>query len=501
MHIEGISKLCVLPKTSSPQSRMVTLPHPRTSIPSRYFFDPLQGLYEFTRIAAPKTACRSWFIQGDTTETNKKRKREHEAAKEAPTGGDATRNRNQSAVSQDYILQTADILVATPIDPLFLLIPALVPVSSSVTTAKSPSKNKGLFLSFDDLLDPSCESSRYFAYTVSHDFFRQELESRLEAICDTVDAGDESMYRLNESKLLEELFRKAQRMVETGLPPSMEEHFIKRQLDVPVTSIKNESIESTSAPGTEQIDQESSISQLTAPSLTHSDCTLSNIDSGKSFTSSEDQDSQFSTTSVTSITTAVSSASTTLTIPSSSPLSNESNPPRDSSAIATTPEITQLLRLHTALSYIISSYIPPHVSQTIKVLVSSPHPDSNPKFSTRFTNTQITTTSIPDFTPLHTHLAHLSSLRAAATASRSISDFSLAHSYSQKRPSDIYPVDDEAEKSKRRKVEESRGARELKKVNTKGMQKLSSFFVKKAPAPVSSGVQETGVRRSPRKKV
>jgi Ydr279p protein family (RNase H2 complex component). len=47
----------------------------------------------------------------------------------------------------------------------------------------------------------------------------------MEAVCDTVEAGDEKMFRLSEDKLLKELISKAQRLAAQGLPTSLEERF------------------------------------------------------------------------------------------------------------------------------------------------------------------------------------------------------------------------------------------------------------------------------------
>ena len=84
-----------------------------------------------------------------------------------------------------------------------------------------------------------------------------------------------------------------------------------------------------------------------------------------------------------------------------------------------------------------------------------------------------------DFKPLEEYLAQLSKLRSDAVAARSQGD------YSRKRARD--EEEDEARADKKRKLEEekkkkaseSHGVRQLKKVNTSGMKKLSSFFQKK----------------------
>jgi uncharacterized membrane protein YgaE (UPF0421/DUF939 family) len=83
-----------------------------------------------------------------------------------------------------------------------------------------------------------------------------------------------------------------------------------------------------------------------------------------------------------------------------------------------------------------------------------------------------------DFSLLNDYLASLEKLRSETLAVR-------AQDYSRKRNLD--EEEDEARMEKKRKLEEekkkkaseSRAVRELKKVNTSGMKKLSHFFQKK----------------------
>src|SRR6478735_9386419 len=60
---ENASKVFVLPEKASPEARIVTLPHPRHGRPARYLVCPETGVYEFTKVATPKTAPRSWLIE------------------------------------------------------------------------------------------------------------------------------------------------------------------------------------------------------------------------------------------------------------------------------------------------------------------------------------------------------------------------------------------------------------------------------------------------------
>ena len=85
-----------------------------------------------------------------------------------------------------------------------------------------------------------------------------------------------------------------------------------------------------------------------------------------------------------------------------------------------------------------------------------------------------------DFAPLDAYLARLARLRQEAAAARSAGD------YTRKRALDEEEVAARAEKKRRRdeeekrkKAGESRGVRDLKKVSTVGMRKMSDFFKKK----------------------
>ncbi|KAK4696246.1 ribonuclease H2 subunit B, partial [Lecanoromycetidae sp. Uapishka_2] len=320
-------------------------------------------------------------------------------------------------------MKDAQLLVATPIDYLFLLLPCLTKSPS----AKSSSK--GLFLSLDDLLENLSEKSKHLDQLLGHPKLRQAMEERMEVVCDTVDAGDEKMYRLSDEKLLNELLLKAKAIVARGLPASMEERFIGKVLETPVMVVKREE------------------SSLLDANLPQNDTPTSES------VNSESVDSQTSITSVDSI----ASAATEITIP-------------DETAPSAAPnELYHLLRLRTALSYTISSYVPPILATTLNSMLAS---ENSPM----------------DFKSLDEYLARIAKLRAEALAARSLGDFSRKRS--------MFEEDDAAEtraekkrkkeeEEKKKKAGETRGIRDLKKVDTKGMKKMSDFF---------------GRRTSPRKK-
>ena len=373
-------------------------------------------MYEFIRIAASKGVCQSWLLGpwGSTQETVCDEK---DASDEGPTTLD------QSGTGNGYTVKSPEIFIATPIDPLFLVLPAFLSQSPST---KPPDLNH-LFLSIEDLLESLGKSSKHAEQTLSHELFRQTVEARIVVICDTVEAGDEKMYRLNLEKLLEELLLKTKKIVKSGLPASIEEKFVRKALEAPVIV---------------QSREQSSFSQATKAS--QEEITVAE---SAPLNSAESQSS--STTVETTI--SISSAVTEVTIPE---IGNSGT---------TTDEVRHLLRLRTAFSYIVSAYLPSFIANALTLKLASP-------------------ASPIDFTPLNNQLAHLASLKAQALALRSLSDFSRKRSAND---GDDEAVEARAEKKrkeeeedKRKKAWESRGVRDLKKVNVTGMKKMSDFFGK-----------------------
>lgn len=432
---DDIPKILILPEEASPESRVCTLAHPRASTPSRYYFDPHKGVYEFTRIAAPNSTCRSWLIgrqtrivaskiEGSTGETLSTAEKLEDRTTGEQLLDDLPNlaHSDSRPISDGYVVKTAELLIATPIDYLFLLLPSF----TCQTSTTSPS-SKRLFLSAEDLLDKLAENSKQLNQIFSHETMRLAMEQRMQAVCDTVDAGDEKMYRLNDEKLLAELVLKARYMVEIGLPDSMEERFVRKALETPIMILKHEessSSENASSQNDKSTSQSASTGALNSQSSTAS---LESASSGLSMT-------------------------TEVTVP------------EDQSPAIDEHELHHLLRLRTALSYMILSYIPVGLAVALEALISSGE-------------------SSIDFKILDEHLAGIAKLRAEALASRSLGDFSRKRS--------MYEEDEAAEgraekkkkkeeQDKKKKAGETRGIRDLKKVDTKGMKKMSDFFGKGA---------------------
>ncbi|KAK3402259.1 ribonuclease H2, subunit B [Sordaria brevicollis] len=364
--LDSPPQIFILPTTASTSSsRIVTLQNPRYGKPTRYLVCPSSGFHEFTKISSPAKAPRSWLI---------------DSASNGTTPAQTTKE--------------SDLFVATPIDPLFLVLPALA--------AGVGEKKKQMFLSAEDHFDAISEQNSETGLRKNHLLevlkwpeTRALLEKRMKAVCDTVEAGDEVMFRLNETKLVEELIKKAKRMSETegGLPRSMEEKFVGKALEAPIVGVR------------------------TVTSLTRSNTTTT--------VESQDGDEKMVETKTE---VSLSEATTAVATPVNEVVA----------ALTPSAEILRLQRLRVSLNFLLSSYLPPSLATHLKSLLST-------------------------------------------LASRSHSDFSRKRIAGDEE--DAY---ERAEKKRKKEEEEkvkkagvSRGVKELAKVNTRGMMKLTSFFQKK----------------------
>ncbi|KAK3679401.1 hypothetical protein LTR78_000962 [Recurvomyces mirabilis] len=197
-------------------SRFVTLPHPAAGRSHRYYVDPKQGCYELTKVSVPKKACRSMLLTPDFQD-------------DAIGAGDGERENG-------YMLKTPDLIIATPVDSLFLMLPALWSAGKSGAGEEWATFYDRLF------------SDENNGYMHLRQIFRSEagndleirMEGRMGAVCDNLDMGEDKLYKLNIDKLAAVLLQKAKRMVEVGLPVSMEEHFVRIPLEVPEISLRRE---------------------------------------------------------------------------------------------------------------------------------------------------------------------------------------------------------------------------------------------------------------------
>jgi hypothetical protein len=316
------------------------------------------------------------------------------------------------------------MFVATPIDPLFFLLPALSPA------AKNTDPPKRLFLSSDDYFEKLTQGSPHLRSFLRGSTLRNLLEKRMQAVCETVQAGDETMFRLDEKKLLREVLQKAKNMTQRGLPASMEEKLVRKALEAPMLSIARDdsslrNLESVSTPFSESTDTQTTVS------------------------STESASGSFSQ---------VSTAATSFSDePSSAGCAQDSKIAIPS--IVAPEGIADLLRLRVAFDFLCSNYITPHIADKLSQSLS-------------------TVKSEVDFCSLDIHLAHLTKLRQEAAAMRSLGDYSRKRSVQDDEDAEVRAEKKRKieEEEKRKKAGESLGVKKLKKVNTSGMKKLSEFF-------------------------
>ncbi|CAK7267893.1 hypothetical protein SEPCBS119000_002782 [Sporothrix epigloea] len=442
-------RLFVLPRKATPDARIVTLPHPRyASKPTRYLVCPETGFYEFTHITAPKAEPRSWLITEAEVPTTL----------EAETASRTGYGLGRSAFSSQTT-QNADLFVATAIDPLFLILPALVAEPSHMSGSESPRRysrarsgspppnaSKRMFLTADDHFDalPQVGGSHLAQLLRQQPTVRQLLTKRMAAACDTVTAGDETMYRLNEDKVLLALLGKAQRTsLSGGLPASLEEKFVVRALEAPVQSRRSTAGITATTTKAE-------------PVASGSSTPLSTVGSAASF------ESQATTTA--SLVSEASTVSTVSTAATSVITIADDDDTVVQAAMQAPDEVVALQRLRVAFQFICSRYLPPPLTATLTAKLAQSGSGGL------------------DFAPLDTYLAKLVKLRQETALARSAA---LDYAGGRKRGLDEED-DDRAEKKrkqqeeeKRKKANQSRGVRDLKKVNVSGMKKLSAFFTKK----------------------
>lgn len=321
----------------------------------------------------------------------------------------------------------AELFVATAIDPLFLVLPALADLKAS----KGSEGQKRLFLSSDDHFDKLPEESSHLNEILRCEKTRKLIESRMGTICDTVDAGDESMFRLSEKKLLAVIMDKAKRMSEGGLPASMEDKFVKKTLEAPILIQKREMNTSEGVP-------------------------VLNSEPQVSTPRTESHDSQSTVASTTTAESSESQASTAATSFTEEPVVADAIV----RAIEASPEIIKLQQLRVAFDFICSQYVAPAIATQLTEHLANK--EMNPV----------------DFSPLDEYLAKLAKLRSEAVAARSMGDY---HKHGRDEEEDEARAEKrrKAEEDKKKKSTENRAIRELKKVNTTGMRKMSDFFKKK----------------------
>lgn len=397
----------ILPKAATPEARIVTLHNPRYAKPSRYLVCPSTGFFEFNKISPPKGVPRSWLLESNVR----------------IQGGDQPKEEGDTPPLESQIFDSPDLFIATPIDPLFLVLPAL-----AATDAKNPQK-KRMFLASDDHLDTLselCGSGGHLSEVLTWPASRALLEARIAAVSDSVEAGDDQMYRLSEAKLLDEILAKAWRMSDKGLPRSLEEKFVTKVLEAPILGIR---------------------SQVVPVKVV--------VKEGGDSPTPEAGDTQSTVSSVATASSSLSEASTAATSVSGDAAAGGETV---ENAVTAPEEVLRLQRLRTAFNFICASYVAPGLASTLKRMLP--------------------TSEAVDFAPLDEYMAKLTKLCQEAAAVRT-------GDYSRKRGCEE-EADERAEKRRKQEAEDkikkanqSRGVKSLAKVNTAGMKKMSDFFKKK----------------------
>lgn len=396
----------VLPKGASPEARILSLPNPASSSPNRYFVCPEKGFYEFTQITAPKKTCRSWLLTPENTTTEKNGEPAEDGASQREDDG--------------YVLNKPEMFIATPVDPLFVLLPLLANGES------------GSYLTFSDYVyTTEKQDLAQLQQLLRQSAFaklEKTMEQRMEAVCDCLDMGDgeDKMYQLSTQNLAGELASKAKRMAKNGLPATMEERFVKQALETPVLSVKRE-------------DSNMSIAADDATPGAPSENT-SNAASQETNATTTPADTQ--TTGATSVV---------------------STPAEDKSGIS--DDIVNLLRMRSALDFLLVSYTPASLRSQVQDALSA-------------------STSPIDFAPLTKHLDQIAALKKQAQALRSLSDNISRKRGADDDEDAMEKAEAKRKKKEEEEIKKkntSRGVQQLAKANTSGMKKLSSFFAKAPP--------------------
>ncbi|KAI0477504.1 ribonuclease H2, subunit B [Xylariaceae sp. FL0804] len=486
-------RVFILPRRATPEARVVSLLEPRSGRPARYLVCPETGIYEFTRVAAPRSTPRSWLVQCDDDRDdddeddregghNTERPQQQQKQQQQQRRDD---DDDDDAAFDTYVTKGADLFVATPIDPLFLVLPAFAaPYSAAAAAADDDDDNDArahkrktaaaatMFVSSDDHLDTIQAASPHLWEILQwgDGSVRRRLEARMAAVCDTAagDNGDDDepmMLRFSEDRLLAELLAKAGRMADgRALPPSMEERFVARPLEAPVLGVRRTASASATAAAAVVVGEESPTADPSPnPGVG---------EAGDSQSSTASIATATSTHSLSSASEAASTAATSVAAASGAEDESAEETAIEleqlAPALTASDEVVRLQRLRTAFRFLCARYVPPAMAAALDARLLSSSSSSS--------------SSSVDFGPLDAYLAAVARLRReAAAASGSAGD------YSRKRGlEDEEEAASRAEKRRRRDEEEkrtkvgrSRGVRDLQKVNTAGMRKMSDFFKKK----------------------
>lgn len=363
---ESPAFVLIHPKSEGSET-IITLPHALTDKPTRYLLSP-KGIYEIKAFQNPKTQPQSWLLVPQET---------------------------GSKLGEGETVSSGTTYVTTQIDPLFLAIPVLF--------SEEAKKGRKRFISFDDLTEGLVEASPHWRRVLRSEGARKLLEARVAAVSDSVDGGDEPLYKPSEEKLIQLLLKRVERMAgylasEKG--GSLAQEFVSKPLAGPTAL---------------------------APSS-------GNVLKSTVNEADEKPDSE-------------------------KPEESKEEPKEEDKSTSEEAAVKPLQALLSAHAFLAQTLLPSSISSTLLTALKSAH----------------------DFTPLDAYLAKIKASRAELSAVRS-SDFSMKRSYGEddeERAEKRRKKEAEEEAEKKKKKSMSKAAKDLGKVNTKNMMKLSSFFTKK----------------------
>lgn len=280
--------LSITPNNLSPEARIVTVPGRKATTVMRILLCPEQGFFEFANIAS-ESSSRSWLLAPNRVDSKT----------DAPVGQPDDRG---------YVLRRPDLLVATPLDPLFILLPMML---------ESQDNHNSYLSSMDYIFNEQLSGYGHLQQLLRQPAFARTLQNlgrRMATISTSISLGDndDDMYQLSIDKVARVLLAKSTRMAELGLPTSLEQRFVQQALEIPFMHI--DQVTSTAAVDSALDQHEASI-----------------------------EESQSSLSSETSIGSTETAATSVASMP------DLTNMPSD--------QVVHLLRIRTAWNYMLRSYV------------------------------------------------------------------------------------------------------------------------------------------------
>ncbi|KAL9084136.1 MAG: hypothetical protein Q9159_005388 [Coniocarpon cinnabarinum] len=297
---EQLLKTIILPKRCSPDTRIVSLANPSTGKLSRYLYCAQTGFYELTRVPGRGPIFQSSLLVPQSED-------------QSPDQGDCSDSKTSPDIDNGHIMEDAQLLIATPMDPRLLLMPLFQPGIYNERGRPHMARLR------EDLLDDLATSSKHMGILVRYPSVQKLFFDKLEDVCEPVDALGQTAYRPDSLSMLGLLVSKAETTVDHAWPKSLET-YVQKRLEVPaaVALIKDKHS------GTSQV--QSSESAL-----------VPDANGSASVTSKLDDD------------------------------------PESQSLFKPNETVVKQMRLRVALDFILSSYVHPKLKQYFEKIIESPN--------------------------------------------------------------------------------------------------------------------------------